>query len=77
MGSSAPLPLHLRPEGSRVRYFLSGWLMSCAIEVEMREIALLFDSMRLGVGKPSFLSAVLTAGGAVQLDGLNDSLIQK
>lgn len=35
--------------------------MSCVIEVEMREIALLLGSVRLGVGRPIILEAVLHA----------------
>lgn len=33
--------------------------MSCALELEMREIALLLSSVRLGVGMPIILAAVL------------------
>lgn len=33
--------------------------MSCSVEVAMRVMAILFNSVRLGVGKPIILAAVL------------------
>ena len=51
--------LYLRPEGRRLKYVLSGWVVSCAIEFAMRVMDLLFSSVRLGVGRPISLAAVL------------------
>ena len=51
--------LYLRPEGSRVRWWLSGCVTSCGIVVAMCAMALLFSSVRLGVGRPIILAAVL------------------
>ena len=50
--------LYLHPEGSSVKLWLSGWVMSCVIVVAMRAMALLLSSERLGVGSPIILAAI-------------------
>ena len=50
--------LYLRPEGRSLMYLLSGWVVSCTMELAMRVMDLLFSSVRLGVGRPMILAAV-------------------
>lgn len=49
---------YLRPEGNGMRYWLSGCVVSRSIDFEKHIMDLLFNSVRLGVGRPMILEAV-------------------
>lgn len=46
---------YLHPEGNGMRYWLSGCVVSRSIDFAKRVMALLFNSVRLGVGRPTIL----------------------
>ena len=50
--------LYLRPEGSGIMYWFSGWVISCTMVFANRVMDLLFNSVRLGVGRPMIFAAV-------------------
>lgn len=54
----------------------SGCVMSCSVEIAMLVMALLFKSVRLGVGKPIVVAAAVTTRRSLELL-LTDNMLKK
>lgn len=50
--------------------------MPCSVEIAMSVMALLFKSVRLGVGKPIIVAAVVIMQGSLELF-LTDNMLKK